>query len=59
MPAPLIEAFFDPSTFTYTYVVTDPATRAAAVIDPVLDYQAAAGRTSTEAADRVVDCSGL
>lgn len=49
-----IQAFFDPKTFTVTYVVADPATRRAAVIDPVLDYDFKSGRTSTASADRVV-----
>lgn len=46
-----IQAFHDPATGTVSYVVHDPATRQAAVIDPVLDYDAAAGRTSTRSAD--------
>lgn len=50
MPA-AIQAFHDPATGTVSYVVHDPATRQAAVIDPVLDYDAAAGRTSTRSAD--------
>lgn len=49
-----IQAFFDPKTFTVTYVVADPATRRAAVIDPVLDYDFKSGRTSTASADRVM-----
>ncbi len=50
-----IEAFFDPATFTYSYVVSDPQTRQCAVIDSVLDYDAASGRTSHQAADRIID----
>jgi glyoxylase-like metal-dependent hydrolase (beta-lactamase superfamily II) len=42
-----IQAFFDEATFTVTYLVGDPATRQAAVIDPVLDYDPASGRVST------------
>ncbi len=49
-----IEAFFDPSTGTVSYVVSDPATRVAAVIDPVLDYDFKSGRTDTRSADRVL-----
>lgn len=49
-----IQAFFDPKTSTVTYVVADPATRRAAVIDPVLDYDFKSGRTSTASADQVV-----
>lgn len=42
-----IEHFFDPATFTLTYLVFDPNTRDAVVIDPVLDFDPASGRTST------------
>jgi glyoxylase-like metal-dependent hydrolase (beta-lactamase superfamily II) len=51
---PLVKAFFDQPTFTVTYVVHDPATREAAVIDSVLDYDPDAGRTSTRSADQVI-----
>ena len=51
---PQIEAFFDPATFTWSYVVSDPATKRCAIIDSVLDYDAAAGRTSTASADRLI-----
>lgn len=47
------EAFFDPATWTVSYVVSDRATRRAAVIDPVLDYDPKSGRTSTESVDRI------
>lgn len=50
-----VKAFFDEATFTVTYVVTDPASKKCAVIDPVLDYDAASGRTSTESAECVVE----
>ncbi|HEX9207321.1 MAG TPA: MBL fold metallo-hydrolase [Steroidobacteraceae bacterium] len=43
------------STGTWTYVVADPATSTAAVIDPVLDYDWRSGRTAATAADRVVE----
>ncbi|MBV8035271.1 MBL fold metallo-hydrolase [Roseateles sp.] len=49
-----IQAFHDPATGTVSYVVHDPATRQAAVIDPVLDYDAAAGRTATRSADTLL-----
>lgn len=52
---PEIVSFFDESTNTVTYVVHDPATREAAIIDSVLDYDAASGRTSTASADRIAD----
>ena len=48
-----IQAFFDPRTWTVAYVVADPATREAALIDPVLDFDFKSGRTSTEQADRM------
>jgi len=49
-----IEAFFDPATFTYSYVVSDPVTRQCALIDTVLDYDAASGRTSHTSAERLI-----
>ena len=52
---PDVEAFFDEQTFTVSYVVSDPATKIAAVVDSVLDYDAASGRTSTDAADRILE----
>ena len=52
--SPLIQAFFDPATSTYSYVVSDPATSHCAIIDSVLDYDAAAGRTATTSADRLI-----
>ena len=55
MSRPDIQAFFDEATYTVTYVVTDPATGRAAVVDPVLDFDAASGRTSTRSADAVID----
>jgi glyoxylase-like metal-dependent hydrolase (beta-lactamase superfamily II) len=50
-----IEAFYDERTSTMTYVVSDPETRDAVVIDPVLDYDGKASKTWTESADRVID----
>jgi len=55
MSNPDVKAFFDEATFTVTYVVSDPATRRAAIVDPVLDYDAASGRTSISSADAVID----
>lgn len=49
-----IQAFFDRSTWTISYVVSDNATQAAAVIDPVLDYDFKSGHTDTRAADQVL-----
>ena len=51
---PLIDAFFDEATFTVTYLVSDPATRRTAIIDPVRDYDPKSGRASTQSADRVL-----
>ena len=49
--APHVQAFFDPATFTVSYVVHDPASKAAAIIDPVLDFTPRNARTSTRSAD--------
>jgi glyoxylase-like metal-dependent hydrolase (beta-lactamase superfamily II) len=48
------QGFFDPNTWTVSYVVWDHATKRAAVIDPVLDYDFKSGHTSTKSADRAV-----
>jgi len=53
-PVPNVEGFFDAATHTITYLVADPATGAAAVIDPVLDFDAASGRTSTASLEQVL-----
>lgn len=50
-----VHAFFDEPTNTVSYVVHDPVTRAAAVVDSVLDYDAASGRTSFASADAIVE----
>ena len=55
MKPPEIESFHHAATGTWTHVVSDPATGAAAVVDPVLDYDAAAGRTATTAVDALVE----
>jgi glyoxylase-like metal-dependent hydrolase (beta-lactamase superfamily II) len=51
---PHVQAFFDPATFTVSYVVNDLATRKAAIIDPVLDFTPRNGRTSTRSADALL-----
>jgi glyoxylase-like metal-dependent hydrolase (beta-lactamase superfamily II) len=51
---PVVKGFFDPATYTISYVVHDPATREAAVIDSVLDYRPNSGRTSHASADQIV-----
>ena len=53
-PLPTVEAFHDPDTGTVTYLVTDPATGAAAIIDPVLDYDPKAARTGTRSAEALI-----
>ena len=52
---PVVKGFFDEATYTITYVVHDPGTQKAAIIDPVLDYDEKSGRTSTTSADEVLD----
>jgi len=54
MSSPDVKAFFDEATFTVTYVVSDPTTNRAAVIDPVLDYDPASGRSGTKSADEMI-----
>lgn len=49
-----INHFFDKDTATFTYVVSDPATKKCAIIDPVLDYDMFAGKTSTVSSDKVI-----
>jgi Zn-dependent hydrolases, including glyoxylases len=51
---PVLQAFFDEATFTVSYVVHDAATRSAAIVDSVLDYDPASGRTSHKSADAIV-----
>ncbi|MHA6316303.1 MBL fold metallo-hydrolase [Altererythrobacter sp. CAU 1778] len=52
---PTIAGFFDEATNTVSYVVHDPKTGEAAVIDSVLDFEAASGRTSNGSADRIIE----
>jgi glyoxylase-like metal-dependent hydrolase (beta-lactamase superfamily II) len=51
---PVVKTFFDEPTFTATHVVHDPATRRAAIIDSVLDFDQPSGRTKTASAEAVV-----
>lgn len=51
---PVVEAFFDEDTFTISYVVHDPATKSAAIIDSVLDFDPASGRTTTTSTDAII-----
>jgi len=52
--SPDVTAFFDDATNTITYLVRDPQGRSCAVIDSVLDFDYASGRTDTRSADKVI-----
>lgn len=52
---PTVVPFFHSESCTWTYLVSDPDTRHAAIVDPVLDFDTKAGRTSTRSAQQVVD----
>lgn len=52
--APMIRAFFDEPTNTVSYLVGDPVTREAAVIDPVLDFDPASGEVDTNSAEQIL-----
>ena len=52
---PHVHGIFDAATSTVSYIVHDPATRAAAIIDPVLDFSARNARVSTASADALLD----
>lgn len=54
MSSPEITGFHEPVTGTVSYIVADPATKRAAIIDPVLNYDGASGRTSTASADELL-----
>ena len=51
---PIIRAFFVEPTNTVSYIVADPKTKRAAVIDPVLDYDHRSGKATTKSADAIV-----
>lgn len=55
MSTPIIKAFFDPATFTISYVVHDQQGGPCAIIDPVLDFDAKAARVSTASAQTILD----
>jgi len=50
-----VTTFFDAATNTATHIVADPGSKKCAVVDPVLDFDAASGRTSTTSADAIID----
>jgi glyoxylase-like metal-dependent hydrolase (beta-lactamase superfamily II) len=54
---PTIQASFDRATATASYLVSDPASQAAAVIDPVLDYEPRGARISTASADNILEAA--
>ena len=53
--SPQVTAFFDEHTFTVSYLVRDPSGPNAVIIDPVLDYDPSASRTSTTSADMILE----
>ena len=54
MQHPEVTGFFDEATYTISYVIADPATKSCAIIDSLLDYDQASGRTSTSSADALI-----
>jgi glyoxylase-like metal-dependent hydrolase (beta-lactamase superfamily II) len=54
---PTIQAFFDEATNTVSYLVADPQTKRAAVVDPVLDYDHASGKAATRSADVILEAA--
>ena len=58
----VVRGFFDEPTGTVSYLVADPATKAAAIVDPLLDYDPAGGTVSTRSAEAILaaaDADGL
>lgn len=51
---PVVKSFFDEATFTATHVAHDPITLKGVIIDSVLDFDSASGRTSKKSADVVI-----
>ncbi|CUH42072.1 MBL fold metallo-hydrolase [Ruegeria atlantica] len=51
---PIVKAFFDPETNTVSYLVQEPEGTACAIVDSVLDFDHASGRTKTDSADQIV-----
>jgi glyoxylase-like metal-dependent hydrolase (beta-lactamase superfamily II) len=52
---PIVEAFFHAQSHTFSYLVSDPASRRAAIIDPCLDFDPKSGRTGTASAQALLD----
>lgn len=57
VPPPRVHPFHHAGTGTWSYVVADPDSGEAAVVDPVLDFEMASGRTATTSAQALVDCA--
>ncbi len=55
MSGPKVRAFFHEPTFTVSYLVWDPASKRAAIVDSVLDFDQKSGRTGTETAQQILD----
>ncbi|HEY9121303.1 MAG TPA: MBL fold metallo-hydrolase [Marinobacter sp.] len=55
MTNPLVQHFFDEPTNTFSYVVSDPDSNACAIIDSVLDFEYAAGKTDVRSANEIID----
>ena len=58
MARPIIRAFFDEPTNTVSYLVADPETKEAAVVDPVLDYDHKSGKANVKSADAILAKAG-
>jgi glyoxylase-like metal-dependent hydrolase (beta-lactamase superfamily II) len=54
MQRPIVTHFFDEPTNTFSYVVQDPDSAACAIIDSVLDFDYAAGRTDVRSAEQII-----
>ena len=55
MQHPLVTHFFDEPTNTFSYIVQDPDSSVCAIIDSVLDFDYAAGRTDVRSADKIIE----
>src|SRR6185369_16322528 len=51
---PVVTGFYEPRSFSIQYVVSDPATKACAIIDPVLDFDEKSGSVATRSADAIL-----
>jgi glyoxylase-like metal-dependent hydrolase (beta-lactamase superfamily II) len=51
----VVHPFFDPETFSFSYLLANPNTGSCAIIDPVLDYDLDRGEVSTRSADRIIE----